>query len=103
MTELLFRMTELVFRMIELVCWRRAFGETTNGVSGRYWRRTATCRASLDRADEGLCPSVKRDYLRTVTSQKNNRNNYCGASKLPYSLCCELTSPKCPGIAQHPG
>ena len=54
-------------------------------------------------ADEGVCP-----YAYVITSvlcfrEKKCGNSYCVASNLPYSLCCELTSPKCLGIAVHPG
>ena len=39
----------------------------------------------------------------TVFSRKKISNNYCVASNLPYSLCCELTSPKCPWNRSYPG
>jgi hypothetical protein len=57
----------------------------------------------LGRADEGVCPYAQCDYLRTVLSRKKISNNDCVASNLPYSLCCELTSPKCPWNRSYPG
>ena len=70
-------------------------------------------RAVLGWADEDVCPyasggdasDVRRGRLPPYCAfrEKKCGNNYCVASNLPYSLCCELTSPKCPWNRSTPG
>jgi hypothetical protein len=50
---------------------------------------------------------VVKAFIAEITSvpltRKNLRKFFCAASNFPYSFDCELTSPKCPEIAVHPG